>query len=67
MFRRVSSLQSIVPFGCSVTYDQYVSDAGKAMIEEAKKGIADGSITVEGAIGKEQSEIKAEIEELLAK
>ena len=39
----------------------------KAMIEEAKKGIADGSITVEGAIGKEQSEIKAEIEELLAK
>lgn len=48
-------------------YDQYVSDAGKAMIEEAKKGIADGSITVEGAIGKEQSEIKAEIEELLAK
>ena len=24
-------------------YDQYVSDAGKAMIEEAKKGIADGS------------------------
>lgn len=48
-------------------YDQYVSDAGKAMIEEAKKGIADGSITVEGAIGKDQTEIKAEIDELLAK
>lgn len=48
-------------------FNQYVSDKGKQMIEEAKKGIADGSIEVIGALGKDQETIKAEIETQLAK
>lgn len=48
-------------------FNQYVSDKGKEMIETAKKGIADGSIEVIGALGKDQETIKAEIETQLAK
>lgn len=36
-----------------------LSDEGKAKLDEAKTGIADGSITVDSAIGREQDEIKA--------
>lgn len=43
-------------------FNSYVSDKGKEMIENAKKGIADGSIEVVGALGKEQAEIKSLIE-----
>lgn len=45
------------------TYNSVVSEDGKAKVEEAKAGIADGSITVESAIGKTQEEIKAFIAE----
>lgn len=43
-------------------FNSYVSDKGMEMIENAKKGIADGSIEVVGALGKEQAEIKSLIE-----
>lgn len=39
--------------------DAVLSEDGKAKLEEAKAGIADGSITVDSAIGREQDEIKA--------
>ena len=40
-----------------------LSDEGKAALEEAKAGIADGSVEVLSAIGKSQDEIKAFIDE----
>ena len=40
-----------------------LSDEGKASLEEAKAGIADGSVEVLSAIGKSQDEIKAFIDE----
>ena len=40
-----------------------LSDEGKAKLEEAKAGIADGSIEVKSAIGKGQDEVKAFINE----
>lgn len=43
--------------------DAVLSEEGKAALEEAKAGIADGSITVDSAIGREQDEIKAFIDE----
>ena len=43
--------------------DAALTDEGKAALEEAKAGIADGSVVVESAIGKEQDEIKAFIAE----
>lgn len=42
-------------------YNAYVSEAGKAKIAEAKAGIADGTIEVVGALGKDQDTIKADI------
>lgn len=39
--------------------DAVLSEDGKAKLEEAKAGIADGSIMVDSAIGREQDEIKA--------
>ena len=42
-----------------------VSENGKAMLEQAKADIADGTVTVIGAIGKEQPEIQALIAELI--
>lgn len=39
--------------------DGLLSEEGKAKLEEAKAGIADGSVTVNSAIGREQDEIKA--------
>lgn len=38
-----------------------LSEDGKKALEEAKAGISDGSVTVNSAIGKEQDEIKAYI------
>ena len=43
--------------------DAALTDEGKAALEEAKAGIADGSVTVNSAIGREQDEIKAFIDE----
>lgn len=43
--------------------DAALSEEGKAALEKAKAGIADGSIVVESAIGKDQDTIKAFIEE----
>lgn len=43
--------------------DGLLSEEGKAKLEEAKAGIADGSVTVNSAIGREQDEIKAFITE----
>lgn len=40
-----------------------LSEEGKTALEDAKKGISDGSITVNSAIGREQDEIKAFITE----
>lgn len=48
-------------------FNEYVSEDGKAKIAEAKAAIADGSLEVVGALNKEQAEIKAAIEEALAK
>lgn len=42
-------------------YNEYVSEAGKEKIAEAKASIADGSIEVVGALGKDQDTIKADI------
>lgn len=39
--------------------DGLLSEEGKTKLEEAKAGIADGSVTVNSAIGREQDEIKA--------
>lgn len=44
-------------------FDEYVSDAGKAKLEEGSKAVADGSVTVDSALGKEQDEIKALIDQ----
>lgn len=44
-----------------------VSEAGKAKIEDAKKGIADGSIEVVAALGKDQATIQADIQAALDK
>lgn len=46
-------------------FNQYVSAQGKEKIAAAKAGIADGSIQVSGALGKDQETIQAEIAELL--
>lgn len=46
-------------------YNAYVSEAGKAKIAEAKAGIADGTIEVVGALGKDQDTIKADIDAAL--
>lgn len=43
--------------------EQNMSDEGKAALEEARKGIADGSVEVLSAIGKGQDEVKAFINE----
>ena len=47
--------------------DAALTDEGKAALEEAKAGIADGSVTVESAIGRDQDEIKAFIDENCSK
>lgn len=47
--------------------DAALTDEGKAALEEAKAGIADGSVVVESAIGKDQDEIKAFIDENCSK
>ncbi|MFV0352168.1 MAG: BMP family ABC transporter substrate-binding protein [Oscillospiraceae bacterium] len=46
-------------------FNQYVSEEGKAALAKATQEISDGVVTVEGALGKEQSEIKALIDELI--
>ncbi len=46
-------------------FTQYVSDKGKAALEQARKDIVDGKVQIVGAIGKEQTEIKALIEQQL--
>ncbi|HWR22398.1 MAG TPA: BMP family ABC transporter substrate-binding protein [Feifaniaceae bacterium] len=46
-------------------FNQYVSDKGRAALEQAKKDIVDGKVQIVGAIGKEQTEIKALIEQYL--
>lgn len=43
--------------------DALLSEEGKAALEKAKAGIADGSIKVESALGRSQDEIKAFINE----
>lgn len=47
-------------------YNQYVSDEGKAAIEEATKAIADGEIVVENTFDKTGDEISAILNELMA-
>ena len=47
--------------------DAALTDEGKAALEEAKAGISDGSVTVESAIGRDQDEIKAFIDENCSK
>ena len=46
-------------------YNSIVSDAGKAAIEKAKSEMSDGTLKVEGAIGKQQDEIKAMIDQYI--
>lgn len=48
-------------------YNAYVSEDGKAKIADAKAAIADGTIEVVGALGKDQDTIKADIETALGK
>lgn len=48
-------------------FNSIVSEAGKTKIEEAKKGIADGSIEVVAALGKDQADIQADIQAALDK
>lgn len=43
-------------------FNSYVSDKGKEMIKQATQGIKDGSIKIDGAIGKAQEEIKSLIQ-----
>lgn len=43
-------------------FNKYVSDKAKEMLKTAKKSIQDGSIKVDGAIGKDQAEIKSLIQ-----
>lgn len=45
-------------------FTSYVSDAGKAALVQAKDDISSGIVTVEGALGKTQTDIKALIDEL---
>ncbi|MDR1770995.1 MAG: BMP family ABC transporter substrate-binding protein [Hungatella sp.] len=44
-------------------FEQYVSENGKKALKEAREGIINGDIKIEGAIGKDQSEIKAMIDQ----
>lgn len=46
-------------------FDTYVSEAGKEALAKAKEGIISGEIQVTGAIGKEQEEIKALIDQYI--
>lgn len=46
-------------------FDTYVSEAGKEALAKAKEGIISGEIRVTGAIGKEQEEIKALIDQYI--
>lgn len=46
-------------------FNKYVSDAGKTKLETAKKGIVDGSIKVTSVLDKDQTEIKALIEQYI--
>ena len=46
-------------------YNSIVSDAGKAAIEKAKSEMSDGTLKVEGAVGKQQDEIKAMIDQYI--
>jgi len=46
-------------------FNEYVSDAGREALEKATQEISAGTIAVEGALGKEQKEIKALIDELI--
>ena len=47
-------------------FEKYVSDEGKAALKKAKEDIISGTLKIEGAIGKEQAEIKAMIEEYVS-
>lgn len=46
-------------------FDAYVSEAGKEALAKAREGIISGEIQVTGAIGKEQEEIKALIDQYI--
>lgn len=46
-------------------YNQYVSDEGKAKVQQAGEGISDGTIPIWSALGKEQTEIQSKITELI--
>lgn len=46
-------------------FDAYVSEAGKEALAKAREGIISGEIRVTGAIGKEQEEIKALIDQYI--
>lgn len=46
-------------------FEKYVSDAGKKALEEAKAEIISGEVKIEGAIGKDQTEIKAMIDQFV--
>ena len=46
-------------------FNSLVSDHGKEVIAQAKSDIADGTVEVVGAIGKEQDEIKSLIDEYI--
>lgn len=46
-------------------FQAYVSDKGKEALEKAREGIISGEIEVVGAIGKEQEEIKALIDQYI--
>lgn len=48
-------------------YNTIVSDAGKEMVEKARQDIIDGNVEIVGAIGKEQPEVKALIDEYINK
>lgn len=46
-------------------YNKYVSDEGKAMVEQARQDMADGKINVTSVLGMEQAEIKTLIDDFL--
>ncbi len=45
-------------------FNQLVSDEGKAKLQQAKDEVSSGKVEVKGAIGREQTEIKAMIDEM---
>lgn len=64
-FRILGLKESAVGLVENDLFNDYVSEAGKAALEKASQEISDGTVIIEGAIGKEQSEIKALIDELI--